>query len=168
MVDTERAADLDDCMARMTARDDEYRYSVAWIDCLARGRTWAGPCSPGATTPGSTTCPAPRRADALRFDPVVRAQVPVTPPSGLLNPLTVAAFNELWFRKAPRPARRAARSRSPRFFHPLDGVGDWNRLYGRRGFVQYQFVVPVGADDALRAVHRAAERRAACRRSWPC
>ena len=95
--------------------------------------------------------PAARRRDALRFDPAVRVRVPVTPPSGLCNPVTVAAFNELWFRKAPRARTGELQSMST-YFHPLDGVGAWNRMYGPRGFVQYQFVVPFGAEDALRGV----------------
>ena len=91
----------------------------------------------------------------------------MTPPSGLLNPVTVAAFNELWFRKAPR-GRVGERQSIATYFHPLDGVGSWNRLYGPRGFVQYQFVVPFGAEDALRAVLRRAEPGDAWRRSSQC
>jgi decaprenylphospho-beta-D-ribofuranose 2-oxidase len=61
----------------------------------------------------------------------------------------VAAFNEVWYRKAPVRKRDQLQS-IPTFFHPLDGVGEWNRIYGPRGFVQYQFVVPFGAEEAMR------------------
>jgi decaprenylphospho-beta-D-ribofuranose 2-oxidase len=151
LVDTERADDLDDCMARMTARDDDYRYSVAWIDCLARGRSMGRAVLTRAVHARRDDLSARGQRDPLRFDPAVRVQIPVTPPSGLLNPVTVAAFNEVVFRTAPR--RRLAHPEPlATYFHPLDGVGGWNRLYGPRGFLQYQFVVPFGAEEALRDV----------------
>jgi decaprenylphospho-beta-D-ribofuranose 2-oxidase len=73
------------------------------------------------------------------------------PPMGVLNHTTVAAFNEFWFRRSP--AHRTGEIQGiGAFFHPLDLVGAWNRLYGRRGMVQYQFVVPFGQEEALRVV----------------
>jgi decaprenylphospho-beta-D-ribofuranose 2-oxidase len=65
----------------------------------------------------------------------------------------------VWFRKAPRAPRRHVEGIKP-FFFPLDGVRDWNRVYGSRGFVQYQFVVPFGAEHVVRA---ALERFSAAR-----
>jgi decaprenylphospho-beta-D-ribofuranose 2-oxidase len=69
----------------------------------------------------------------------------------VLNRFSIRAFNELWFRKAPASRRDELQSITT-YFHPLDLVRDWNRLYGRRGFVQWQFVVPDAATDTLRAV----------------
>jgi len=151
LVDTERATDLEDTMARMTARDDEYRYSVAWIDCLARGRRLGRAVLTRAEHADLANLSGSCAADPLAFYPRVLLEVPVTPPGGLLNPLTVAAFNEMWYRKAPRWQAQEPETLAS-YFHPLDALGSWNRLYGSRGFVQYQFVVPFDAEDALRVV----------------
>ncbi|WP_276206740.1 D-arabinono-1,4-lactone oxidase, partial [Streptomyces griseoruber] len=72
-------------------------------------------------------------------------------PGGLLNRATVGLFNELWYRRAPR-ARTGELQPLPAFFHPLDGVPHWNRVYGRSGLVQYQFVVGHGHEDTLRRI----------------
>jgi decaprenylphospho-beta-D-ribofuranose 2-oxidase len=151
-VDTERAGDLDRLLELMTTGDAAYRYSVAWIDLLARGRALGR----SVLTRGDHARVeelAPRQAvRPLAYDPRHLAAVPAAIPSrGLLNHASIAAFNELWFRAAPR--RRIGEIVSiPRFFHPLDAVGRWNRLYGRRGLVQFQFLVPFGAEAALRRV----------------
>ncbi|MDA8040191.1 MAG: FAD-binding oxidoreductase, partial [Actinomycetota bacterium] len=157
VVDTERAADLDDCMARMEERDAEYRYSVAWIDCLARGRhvgrsvLTRGEHATSARLEGAGRAAA-RFGPGLRaYDPRELASVPLTPPVRLLSRKAVAAFNEAWFRKSPKEKRGEIQSIQA-FFHPLDGVREWNRLYGPRGFTQYQFVVPSGAEETLRSI----------------
>ncbi len=151
-VDTTRARDLDELMALMDEGDRYFRYSVAWVDLLAKGARLGR----GVLTRGDHATPdqlAARDAvDPLTYDPRrVAAVPPLVPPSGFLNHASVAAFNEVWYRKAPR--RRIAQIVSiPAYFHPLDSIASWNRLYGRRGFLQYQFAVPFGAEDALRTV----------------
>ncbi|MDQ3931395.1 MAG: FAD-binding oxidoreductase [Actinomycetota bacterium] len=150
-MDTERAQDLDDAMARMESRDHEYRYSVAWIDLLAGGGSLGRSILTRGDHAGIEELPQRRRERPLAFDPKVRLAAPGWVPSGLLNPLTVRAFNEFWFRKAPR-AEHGRIVRLETFFHPLDGIRGWNRLYGRHGFIQYQFVVPFGQEETLRRV----------------
>ena len=150
-VDTVRCHDLDDVMARMIEGDDDYRYSVAWIDSVA-------PSGRGVLT----------RGDHARREQLTRKQVdaplayatPALPsapafiPNGLLNSASVRAFNEAWFRKHPKSRSNEIHS-IPGFFHPLDGVRDWNRVYGPQGFLQYQFVVP---DEAGWIVERTLSR----------
>ena len=150
-VDTERATDLDDLMARLTATDHRYRYSVAWIDLLAKGSalgravlTRGDHAEPGQLTPA-------QRRDPLAFRPGTLPAAPPWVPGGLLRPATVGLFNEFWYRKAPRE-RRGEIQKLSSFFHPLDGLPGWNRIYGPGGFVQYQFVVGLEQERALRRI----------------
>ncbi|MFE0249728.1 FAD-binding protein [Streptomyces sp. NPDC059010] len=154
-VDTERARDLDDLMARLVATDDHYRYSVAWIDLLARGAAMGrAVLTRGDHAPLEALRDGTRaRRDPLAFRPTRLPAAPALLPEGLLSRRTVGWFNELWYRRAPR-ARTGELQRLATFFHPLDGVPHWNRIYGRGGFVQYQFVVGRGQEDTLRRIVR--------------
>jgi FAD/FMN-containing dehydrogenase len=138
-----RYPDLD-AFLELSAGDAEYEYTVAWLDCLARGRQLGrGVYLRGdhAELPGAP--PSPLRRPPLR--------VPVDAPPLLLNRWTLSAFNAVYYRRAPRnPGRKVVPY--DRFFFPLDGVDGWNRLYGRPGFVQYQCVVPEDRPEALRAL----------------
>ncbi len=148
-VDIERTRDLDDVMERMRAGDERYRYSVAWIDTVATGRSLGrSVLMRGDHAPLDAL---PRRAQRapLRFDPHTRMVAPPWAPNGLVNTLTVRAVNELYYRMAPRERRGRLQPITP-FFHPLDGIAGWNRLYGSRGFVQYQYVVPEHEHETVR------------------
>ncbi len=148
-VDTDRAPDLDTLLAAMEEGDQWFRYSVAWIDPMARGRHLGRGVLTRADH-ATVDQVAPRQAvDPLAYDPRQRITVPLAPSPGVINHATIKAFNGLWYRKAPR--RRVSQIVSiAGFFHPLDMVGSWNRLYGRAGFVQYQVLLPFGQEDALR------------------
>jgi decaprenylphospho-beta-D-ribofuranose 2-oxidase len=147
--DVERAANLDDVMARMAARDDSYRYSVAWIDCLARGASLGRSVLLRGDHAAPADIPEKARREPLRRRRGIPLAAPPWVPNGLLRKQTVAAFNEVYFRHAPREERGRIVPLDA-FFYPLDSVDNWNRMYGSRGFLQYQFVVPFGRDDALR------------------
>ncbi len=145
LVDTERFSNLDGVMDAMTTGDESYRYSVAWVDCMARGSSLGRAVLTRADHARASDVDRP----SLRAPTPPKLSVPFSAPNGLLNPLTIKAFNELWFRSSPR--RRTGKPQSlASFFHPLDVLGDWNLLYGRRGFVQYQFCVPEEAGDTVR------------------
>ena len=151
LVDTERASDLDDVMARMAEGDHRYQYSVAWIDLMATGRHLGrsvltrGDHAPLEALGGMSA------GDALAFDPKVWVRAPAATPGHLLNRYSIRAFNEAWYRKAPK-LRRDELQPLDTFFHPLDRVDDWNQLYRSPGFLQHQLVVPFGAERELRAV----------------
>ncbi len=173
-VDSWRTADLDETMRLMAEHDRSYRYSVAWIDCLARGASLGRSIVEFGDHARLVDLPAGRRraSRALRFSPLDSVPAPPWAPSGLLNRWTVAAFNELWYRKARRRAEGHVVAASA-FFHPLDMVDGWNRIYGARGFLQYQFVLPDGEEATLRRIieelvrHRAASFLAVLKRFGP-
>jgi decaprenylphospho-beta-D-ribofuranose 2-oxidase len=147
-VDLERATDVEDLMGRMEAEDHRYRYSVAWIDCTATGSRLGR----GVLTRGDHAAiddlPAKKRHDQIAFRPRDPVSVPRGTPALLRGPALARALSEGWFRKDPWLARDRLVSLRE-FFYPLDAIGDWNRLYGRRGFVQYQVVVPFGEERTL-------------------
>ncbi|MCP3799690.1 FAD-binding oxidoreductase [Allokutzneria sp. A3M-2-11 16] len=149
LVDTERTRDLDDLMSRLMDNDDQYTYSVAWFDAASTGAKMGRAVLTRGWSAKLDDLPAKLRNDPLKFNAPQLATVPPVFPSGLLNKLTVSAFNEVWYRKAPKE-RRGEVQNITQFFHPLDIVGEWNRVYGPRGFLQYQYAVPYGAEDTVR------------------
>lgn len=147
-----RAANLDALMETMRETDKVTKYSVAWVDCLAHGRNFGR----GILMYGDHASAAQvgRRRDRWDFGAPQPAQFPLDLPTGVLNRFSVKAFNELWYRKAPKTAHPHLDS-IPAFFHPLDAIGSWNRVYGSGGFIQYQFVVPDEHPQVVRSAIKA-------------
>jgi decaprenylphospho-beta-D-ribofuranose 2-oxidase len=158
-VDTVRTRDVDETMAHLSGTDDRYGYTVAWTDCLAKGAALGRSIiTSGDFAALSDLAPKDRR-DPMAFRPAARLGAPAMFPSGLINRHTVALANEAWYRKAPR--RRVGEIQTiGAFFHPLDGIRNWNRVYGPAGFRQYQYVVPFGQEQVIR---RSLERISAAR-----
>jgi decaprenylphospho-beta-D-ribofuranose 2-oxidase len=146
-VDTDRARDLDELMSLMSAGDERAHYSVAWVDCLARGRSLGR----GVLTRGDHAIreELPGGGDPLAYQPRSLPTVPRGVPN-VVTPLGIRAFNEAWFRRAPKSERGRIEPLTS-FFHPLDAITSWNRLYGRSGLIQHQFAVPFGSEDVVRS-----------------
>jgi decaprenylphospho-beta-D-ribofuranose 2-oxidase len=128
-----RIADLDSFVAAFAEERARATYSVGWIDGLARGRHLGrGILELAEPAPEHIAgSPAPERA----------RRVPLDLPSVALNPLSIAAFNALYYRRVPAGGRERPVPYG-RFLYPLDAIHDWNRIYGRRGFHQFQCVLP--------------------------
>lgn len=148
-VDTRRTNCLDDVLALMETEDDEYRYSVAWVDSLARGSSLGRAVLTQGDHANLSDLAGPQLKTPLEFKPRTLFSAPDLFPSGILNSLTIKAFNEIWYQKAPKKEVGAIHHAAS-FFHPLDVVDNWNRIYGSKGFVQYQFVVPFGQEDVVK------------------
>ncbi len=113
-------------------RCDNYKYSVAWIDCLARGENMGRSVLFLGEHAESGPHTLPGKA---------RLTMPFDAPGLLLNRFSISMFNETYYRMHPRRKEKELVHLAP-FFYPLDSIGQWNRMYGPRGFTQYQLVVP--------------------------
>ena len=150
-VDTNRTSDLDECMALLDAGDAGYRYSVAWVDCMARGASFGRSVLTRGDHAPLDALEEKDQDHPLDLAHPAKLAMPLTPPVSLVNSASVTAFNELYWRRAPRTRVDELQSYSS-FFYPLDVAKSWNRLYGPRGFTQYQFVVPFEQGDIVRRV----------------
>lgn len=132
--------DLDHLMAALDEYDEGYNYSVAWIDPLAKGKHLGS----GVLTIGNSAklseLPSKLSLEPLKLHKQSKLSVPFYLPGFALNGLTVRILNAAIRFMQSKPAEFA---HYDKFFFPLDIINDWNRGYGRRGFIQYQFVLPV-------------------------
>ena len=144
MAETVAARDLDETMAVFEASRD-WPYSVAWVDCLARGAKLGRSLVTRGAFMTRGALPAQLAREPLRPARTSRLTTPVDAPSVLLNRTSISLFNALHYRRGRSGARPV---HFETFFFPLDRLGAWNRLYGRRGFVQYQCVLPKAESPA--------------------
>jgi len=148
-VDTQRCTDLDDLMASMTDGDQSYTYSVAWFDAVTRGKHLGRAVLTRGDKAKISDLPTKLRSEPLRFVAPSFGTIPEVFPNRMVNKLTAKAFSEMWFRKAPKN-RVGEIQNITTFFHPLDIVAEWNRVYGPNGFLQYQFAVPFSEHETFR------------------
>ena len=148
---TFKAANLDEALQQFEAQRHK-TYSVAWIDCLASGADLGR----SLLMVGEHAVGGPLHLPRKR-----RFSVPLDMPAALLNQTSMQAFNNLYYQRV-RQTKSKQRIDYQRFFYPLDGIGQWNRLYGKQGFLQYQFVIPKAA--GLQGMHSILSRIASSRR----
>jgi FAD/FMN-containing dehydrogenase len=156
------APDLASAMVALQKSADA-TYSVAWIDCLARGAATGRSLILLAehATLDDIAAVSPPPQPPIRH----HMAVPFELPSWTLNRMTVAAFNELYFQRGAAQSDRPFLAHWDPYFFPLDGIADWNRLYGHRGLLQHQCVIP--APHAYQALGEMLERISRCGRASP-
>ncbi len=146
-----KAPELETALRWLEDAEHDDQYTVAWIDCASGGRNLGrsivmrGHHARRHELPTNGTPP-------LRVPAQSAHQMPVDLPSFALNPWSVALFNQLYYFTQGRKTQPFLVNYD-QFFYPLDMVGDWNRLYGKRGFLQYQFMIPdKGAAEGMRRI----------------
>lgn len=147
-----QARDLQQALEYLQDSEHDARYTVAWIDLLGRGSSLGRSVVMTGDHAAVDDLTAEQKREPLALKARGVRNVPVDMPGWMLNPLSIRAFNALYYRLEGRKTSSFITDYD-RFFYPLDALGQWNRLYGKRGFVQYQCVVPLeGAYEALKAL----------------
>lgn len=143
---TIRFANLDEFFELTAAAEADYEYTVAWLDCLAGGRRFGR----GLLMRGNHAAPQLSGLPCIH-EPQGRS-FPVNAPNWILNKLSIRSFNFAYYHRR-RSKTVNGLSHFASFFYPLDALSSWNRIYGRRGFLQYQCVVPDdGGHTAIRSI----------------
>ncbi|GAB4266039.1 MAG: FAD-binding oxidoreductase [Pararhodobacter sp.] len=154
------APNLDAALDAFAATMDA-TYSMAWIDCAATGDKLGRSIVMEGEHALRSELPSDRRMRPFDTPRQRGTRVPVDFPGFVLNPLTVRLFNEAYYQRGLRQQPSSLVGWDP-FFYPLDAVSDWNRIYGRRGFMQFQCVVPLESHaEGLRAILAAIARTGA-------
>ncbi|MBI1313984.1 FAD-binding protein [bacterium] len=135
----EKTRDLDHTLDRFVETDNDCEYSVAWIDCLASGRSLGRSVLMLGNGSQPDELPLANRTSPYALPERRTKTVPTWFPSRTLNPWTIRAFNEFYYRV---PRRKSALVDFEKYFYPLDSLKHWNRMYGPRGFIQYQAWFP--------------------------
>lgn len=152
LADYQKARNLGEALELMAATDDRFRYSVAWMDCLARGDSLGRSVLMRGNHAAAGDLPREIR-NPMALPKRVEFSVPFDLPSFALNRASIGAFNTLYYALHRNAGRRLVDFEH--FFYPLDRIKSWNRLYGKRGFVQHQIALPLdGGQEALKALVR--------------
>ncbi|MEM7109261.1 MAG: FAD-binding oxidoreductase [Bacteroidota bacterium] len=120
---------------------ESYTYSMAWIDCLKGGKGFGRSILICGEHSKLTELNSRQRQQPFHFKPKTKLVIPFNFPSFALNKLSIQSFNALFYAKNFKKEINSIVPYEP-FFYPLDSILSWNRMYGKVGFVQYQFVLP--------------------------
>ncbi|HKP31385.1 MAG TPA: FAD-binding oxidoreductase [Chitinophagaceae bacterium] len=142
-----KAENLDEVIKLFDEYKD-YTYSVAWIDCLKKGKQFGRSILFLGEHAKVNDLDAGKKNDPLKLPKKKQITFPFNLPSWVLNTFTVKIFNALYYGKNLKKEINNVVSYEP-FFYPLDAILHWNRGYGKKGFVQYQFVLPLEAKEGL-------------------
>lgn len=132
-----RFSSLDEFVKISAATDQHYEYTMSWVDILIGGKDLCR----GIFMCGNNDQSRSRATSPRRIGKKLSLTIPFDFPTFVLNPLTVRTFNELYYHSQIGKRVHKVVPYEP-FFYPLDSIHNWNRMYGKRGFLQYQFVVP--------------------------
>ncbi len=135
-----KAANLDEIF-RLFEESESWTYNVAWIDCLQKGEHTGRSIMMRGEHAQLHELPRKLRENALKIPKKPQSTVPFTFPGFVLNSLTVKVFNWLYYAKQNKKQVNGFVDYET-FFYPLDVVNEWNRIYGKSGFIQYQMVIP--------------------------
>jgi len=139
--ETVRTNNLNEIMDCFEASDN-WTYSMAWIDCLTKGDAMGRSIMMrGEHASTDDLLNQAHKETPLKAKKGIALGVPFNFPNFVLNPLSMKAFNFAYYNKCPAGIHQAIVDYNS-FFYPLDAISDWNRIYGKRGFTQYQFVIP--------------------------
>lgn len=142
-----KASNLDELL-ELFDKYKRYTYSVAWVDCLMKGSHFGRSILMLGEHAVLADLDEKQKKEPLALPKKKQINFPLTLPSWVLNTFTVKAFNFLYYGKNFKKEINNVISYEP-FFYPLDAVLNWNRGYGKKGFVQYQFVLPLEARKGL-------------------
>jgi FAD/FMN-containing dehydrogenase len=131
-----RFGGVDEFFDLSKSHDQTHEYTVAWIDCLAKGRN----AGRGHLIVGNHSQENPNHSP-LQAAPTHGVSVPFAPPFSLVNGLSLRTFNTLYYHRQRQQTVHSSVNYDP-FFYPLDRLKKWNRMYGKAGFQQYQCVIP--------------------------
>ncbi|MDP1835776.1 MAG: FAD-binding oxidoreductase [Chlamydiales bacterium] len=146
------ARNLDEAIKLLSEESSDDKYSVAWIDCLATGKDLGRSVVILGHHAKLDMLPTATRAKPLQIKRPLQLTVPMALPFSAVNRWSVQRFNDLYYSRQSRKTEPRLVSFDP-FFYPLDAIAHWNRIYGKKGFIQYQFVIPTQkAAEGLRAI----------------